>query len=184
MPTMSMTQTLRLMRAAVTALAAATAGTTTQPRPDAATDVPAVPITAGELADHPGRYFDRVVIVRADVEDVYSPTVFTLDEDRLWSTGEDVLVIADGLDRAIAEDMDVTVVGTVMPYREDVIRRRLAGYAPAVTAGLLSAFGRRPIVVARSIRNVFGEELLPEPPRGTDAAVPPPAGGGAARTRR
>jgi hypothetical protein len=119
---------------------------------------PAVAVTAGNLADHPDRYFGKRVTVTADVEDVYTATVFALDEDKVFSSGEDVLVVARELTKPLRDDMYVTVVGEVKRFsRTDA---DLDAEDFGLRARLATGFADRPVIVASSIRTASGEELL------------------------
>jgi hypothetical protein len=99
-------------------------------------------------------------MITAEVEDVYSRTVFAIDDDRLLSTGRDVLVIAPGIRRPVADDLDVTIVGEVVRFDRGDIEDRLAGYRLDLRDDLVRAFDNRPVILATSIRTREGEELV------------------------
>lgn len=46
----------------------------------------------GEIAKDPTQYYGQILAVRGEVEDVYDPNTFTLDEDKLFG-GKDLLVV-------------------------------------------------------------------------------------------
>ena len=99
-------------------------------------------------------------MVTAEVEDVYSRTAFAIDDDRLVSTGRDVLVIAPSIRRPVADDLDVTIVGEVIQFNRGAIQDRLPGYQLDLRDDVVRKFNNRPVIIATSIRTRDGEELL------------------------
>jgi hypothetical protein len=98
------------------------------------------------------------VSITADVEDIHSASVFALDEDKLWSTGRDVLVVARDLKKPMTDDMYVTVVGKVKRFSTTGVE--LEGYDLNLRPNLATGFRDRPVIIATSIRTAAGEELL------------------------
>jgi hypothetical protein len=129
-----------------------------------------VTVTAGELADKPDMYYDRRVTVRAEVEQVFSENVFTLDEDRFFSTGRDVLVLMREPDAVPADGSRVAVTGTVRPFVRAQVERTYGWFTldPVIWA----RFDKRPVIVADSVRTSRGAELLPADERRAHAAKP------------
>lgn len=116
--------------------------------------------TPGDIADHPDRYYGTRVQVRASTEDVYSPSWFTLDEDKLWSTGEDVLVVNPNPIAPVTPDDDVTVVGDVRMFTRATIEEEFDDWDWDVRPELIVVFERRPVLIAESIRTDDGRELV------------------------
>jgi hypothetical protein len=89
-------------------------------------------------------------------------TVFAIDDDRLLSTGRDVLVIAPSIRRPLIDDLDVTIVGEVevIESERDDIEDRVQGYRLDLPDHLVEAFEDRPAILATSIRTAQGEELV------------------------
>ena len=122
----------------------------------------AMTITAGELADHPDRYYGKRVKITGEVEDVYSRSVFSLDEDRLWSTGRDVLVLNPDAAGRVTGNKSVTVQGTVRPFSyadvDNYIIRH--GWQWDLATVYHTRFARRPIVIADSVMTGANRELV------------------------
>jgi lipid-binding SYLF domain-containing protein len=117
-------------------------------------------VTVDELLEDADDFYGRQVMITAEVEDVYSRSAFAIDDDRLLSTGRDVLVIAPGIRRPVADDLDVTIVGEVVEFDRGDIEDRLAGYRLDLRDDLVRAFDNRPVILATSIRTREGEELV------------------------
>jgi len=113
-----------------------------------------------ELLDRPRDFYKRQVMVTAEVEDVYSRTAFAIDDDRLVSTGRDVLIVAPSIRRSVSDDLDVTIVGEVIEFDRGDIESRLPGYRLELRDDVIRRFDNRPVILATSIRTRDGEELL------------------------
>ena len=81
-----------------------------------------------ELVKHPKDYYGRQVLVDGAVEDVYSRTVFAIDDDRVLTTGRGVIVVAPTLRRPIVDRSDVTVVGDLIKFDKGDIEDRFKDY--------------------------------------------------------
>jgi lipid-binding SYLF domain-containing protein len=113
-----------------------------------------------EIVDKPKDYYGAEVMLSADVEDIYSRTVFAVDDDKLLSTGRDVLVVAPTIRRPLTGDMDVTIVGEVMRFRKGDVEKRFRDYRLDLSEALVDRFEDRPVIIATSIRTANGEELI------------------------
>ena len=122
----------------------------------------AVSITAGELADHPERYFGKRVQITGEVEDVYSRSVFAIDEDRLWSTGRDVLVLNPNAVARVSDNKSVTVRGVVRPFSYTDVDTYIVrhGWQWDLAKIYETRFSQRPIVIADSIMSSNNLELV------------------------
>ncbi|NEP19514.1 MAG: hypothetical protein F6J97_21915 [Leptolyngbya sp. SIO4C1] len=69
----------------------------------------------GELTSNPDMYYNQRIAVEGEVEEILSPTAFTLDEEQLFG-GEDLLVITQMATPETQDDEIVTVVGVMRPY--------------------------------------------------------------------
>ena len=117
-------------------------------------------VTVDELLDDARDFYGRQVMITAEIEDVYSRTAFAIDDDRLLSTGRDVLILAPGLRGPVRDDLDVTIVGEVMEFDRGDIEDRLPGYRLDLRDDLVRAFDNRPVIIATSIRTRDGQELI------------------------
>jgi hypothetical protein len=70
-----------------------------------------------ELEDNPRQYLGQTVSVDAEVEDVYGPRLFTIDEPR-WADlqGEMLVHLPSPLAALVRENDRVTITGTVKPF--------------------------------------------------------------------
>jgi hypothetical protein len=110
----------------------------------------AVEVDAGELADKPASYLGLRVKVRAEIEDVHTPHVFTLDEDKVGAS-PDVLVLAPGASFPKGGDV-VEVTGTVRAYVRTEIERDYDWFDLEEKYDV--TYSERPVIVAESVRQV------------------------------
>jgi len=117
-------------------------------------------VHAGDIAKHPSEFYGRPVTVVAEVEAVHAPNAFTLDEDMALD-GPDVLVIVPKAAAPIEENHSVTVHGTVRPLVVAELQRDYAWFNPsAYEPDLLARFKQRPVIIADSVRDDRGGDLL------------------------
>ena len=138
--------------------------------------VPVFEVTAGTIAATPAAYYGSIVKVTAEAEDVLGPQAFTLDEDRVLA-GPDVLVVAPRPPAAVPEGEELQVIGHVRPFITAVLQRDYDWFDPGWLGSAEVKLDERPVIVAASIVDAEGHELL-SPPRnaqvkgaGTDAVV-------------
>jgi len=113
-----------------------------------------------DIVARPKDYYAMQVMLSAEIEDVYSRTVFAIDDDKLLSTGRDVLVVAPTIRRPLNDDMDVTIVGEVMRFKKGDVEKRFRNYKLDLDENLVDRFDGRPVILATSIRTRDGEELV------------------------
>jgi lipid-binding SYLF domain-containing protein len=113
-----------------------------------------------DLTSKPKAYFGQQVMLSASVEDIYSRTMFAIDDDKLLSTGREVLVVAPTIRRPVTGDLDVTIVGEVIEFDKDDVEDRFRDYKLDLDDYLVDAFDDRPVILATSIRTANGEELI------------------------
>lgn len=150
----------------VVAHSVTTAEITASPRPAA---LPMPRVEAGALAQKPDEFYGKTVRVRANVEKVFGPRAFTLDEDRML-VGPDVLVLLskDPI-KPVTGNIDVTVTGTVRRFDWAQLKKE----HPWLTLDrdLQRDLGSRPVLVAESVQTHQGVEILPqELPKGAGPA--------------
>lgn len=118
-------------------------------------------VSSDAIAKDPEKFRGKEVVVRSDVDRVYNNRYFTLDEDAV-AAGPDVLVLVPASGRAVTEEDEVIVTGTVRDYVQTEIERDYAWFRPA--PDVTATFKSRPVIVARSVRTKNGVELVTEPP--------------------
>ena len=69
----------------------------------------------GEVTKNPSAFYGKVIAVKAEVEEIISPTSFTLDEDKLTST-QDLLVFNTTPGQVIKDGQEVVVTGVLRPF--------------------------------------------------------------------
>lgn len=135
-------------------------------------------LTAGAIAEHPERYIGQRVTVRAEVEAIYNPQLFTLDEDRMF-VGPDVIVYARDGRTSLTEDQDdqiVTVTGEVRKFIESDLFGSATWFDPwfrdldETGRGLVRS---RPVIIADSVAGETGAQLYTanRPEAGAETAV-------------
>jgi|GEM_PF-616135 len=69
----------------------------------------------GEVTKNPSAFYNKTIAVKAEVEEIISPTSFTLDEDKLTST-QDLLVFNTTPGQTIKDGQEVVVTGVLRPF--------------------------------------------------------------------
>lgn len=125
-----------------------TTSTAKQPGGGGAGTATAVAARVGEISQHPERYLGQKVTVTGEVEQMFNPRVFSLDEDRVFSTGVDVLVVAER--PAIAKDNQrVTVTGTVRRFIQTELQKEIIDFD--LRPEWLVGFEMRPVILATDV---------------------------------
>jgi hypothetical protein len=121
----------------------------------------ATPITAGKLARDARAYYGKTISVKAEVEDVLGPNMFTLDEDSLLA-GSDVLVLVPrGLAGTLSHDQKVIVTGKVRQFVETELDRDYDWFDDGKLVNVKTKvdWKTRPVLVAETIRTESGTEI-------------------------
>ncbi len=121
----------------------------------------ATPISAGKLARDARAYYGKTISVKAEVEDVLGPNMFTLDEDSLLA-GSDVLVLVPrGLASNLTHDQKVIVTGKVRQFVETELDRDYDWFdnGKLVDVKTKVDWKTRPVLVAETIRTESGTEI-------------------------
>jgi hypothetical protein len=137
--------------------------------------VHAGPVSTADIAKDPNKYEGSNVTVKAEVDKVYDGRAFTLDADAAVE-GPDVLVLIPNAATVVSEDDVVTVTGVVRPFVQSEIQRDYTWFKPQ--EDVIVALKSRPVIVASSVLNRDGKELVPPPsersPNPAPAVVVPP----------
>lgn len=103
--------------------------------------------TVGAISEHPERFSNQAVTVTGEVERMVSPTVFSLDEDRVFSAGVDLLVVGK---RPIAKDNQrVTVTGVVRRFMRAEFQKEIVDFD--LRPEWLVDFEARPVIIATDV---------------------------------
>jgi len=69
----------------------------------------------GELTSNPEQYYNQRIAIAGEIENKFSPTTFSIDEEQLFD-GDDLLVISDAGAGQAQDGEKVTVTGVLRPY--------------------------------------------------------------------
>ena len=103
-----------------------------------------------DLEDNPQKYMGTTISVDAEIEDVFGPRVFTIDEPNWGDLQGEILVYVPTTAAALVRENDrVTVTGTVKPYVRIEVEREWGwlGLDPQTEI----EFAKKPVLVATRI---------------------------------
>lgn len=107
-------------------------------------------VTLDDLEDNAQKYIGKTVSVDAEIEEVYGPRVFTIDESN-WGDleGEILVYVPTTLAALVKENDRVTITGTVKPFVRAEVEREWGwlGLDPEVEIEL----SKKPVLVASRI---------------------------------
>lgn len=107
-------------------------------------------VTVDDLEDHPMRYTGKQISIDAEVEDVYGPRLFTVDEPAWGDLEGEILVFASGAQAVPVRDGDrVTVSGTVKAFAPAAVAHEWGWRA--TDAAVEGRLMKRPVLVATRI---------------------------------
>jgi hypothetical protein len=123
-----------------------------------------IPVAASSLVLNPDLYVGEHVSMMASVEQMLTPTTFSVDQDKTRSTGKDVLVIAPTLQTPVELNAYVTVIGDVVAFDPADIATRLKNYSLDLSPELVARFRGKAVVIATSVINAALEDVAKAPP--------------------
>lgn len=107
-------------------------------------------VALSDLEENPNRYTGQTINVTAEVEDVFGPRLFKIDEPNWGDLDGEVLVyLPTTLAAIVREDDRVTVTGTMKMFVKADLERELAFLEP--DPDLEMEFAQRPVLVASQI---------------------------------
>ena len=112
---------------------------------------PLVPAAASSIAQLPETFYGETVSLSAAVEQVLTKTAFTVDQNKMTSTGKDVLIIAPTLQNAPELNAYITVVGEVFKFDPAEVAKRNKTYTLDMTPEMIEKFKGKPAVMATSV---------------------------------
>src|ERR1700730_5547550 len=145
--------------------------------PGAATPAPPkplVPVVASTVAANPDAYYGETVTMTASVDQIFSRTVFSLDQDPTKSTGQDVLVLVPTIQGPVDLNAYVTVFGEVVKFDPAEIARKVKDYKLDLPADVAAKYLGRPAVIATTVLNAKMVDLakrLPPPMTADEEAL-------------
>src|ERR1043165_127223 len=122
-----------------------------------------VPITASTIAREPFAHVGENVSMMASVDSLLSKTVFTVDQDKSKSTGQEILVIAPTLATAPELNAYLTVQGEVIKFDPDDLAKKARNYKLDLSPEIIAKYKGRPAVLATAVINVGLVDLAKKP---------------------
>ena len=110
-----------------------------------------IPMAASSIVRNPDAHYGTTVSMYASVEKMLSKTVFTVDQDKNKSTGQEVLIIAPYLNTALAPGSYVTVQGPVFKFDPAEVAKRARTYTLDIAPELAAQYQGKPAVLATSV---------------------------------
>ena len=105
----------------------------------------------GEVTKNPSAFYNKTIAVKAEVEDIISPTSFTLDEDKLTST-KDLLVLNTTPGQTIKDGQEVVVTGVLRPFVvADIERDYDLNWDLTLQRKLEAEYSQKPALVTTSV---------------------------------
>jgi cytochrome c556 len=118
---------------------------------------PLVPLVASTLAAKPEAYYGERATVMATVEQIVSPTAFSMDQDKAKSTGKEVLVLAPRLNEPVEPNTYVTAIGEVVKF--DPADAKVKGLISGIAPDALAKYTGKPAIIATSVINSGMKDL-------------------------
>jgi hypothetical protein len=104
----------------------------------------------GEIAENPQPYYGRTLAVTGEVETLYNPNTFTLDEDELFG-GKDLLVLVKNGNTAntpVQQDQTVAATGVLRPFvAADLEREYDFNWDEGFVRQLEAEYNTRPVLI-------------------------------------
>jgi cytochrome c556 len=127
---------------------------------------PVVPLAASTVAAHPDKYYGEPVSITATVDQALGATAFAVDQDATKQGVNDVLVLAPRLNKPVAPNTYITVLGELVKFDPANASAELKELSAALPADVAAKYAGRPVVLAKSVINNEGIDLamrLPPP---------------------
>ena len=125
----------------------------TPPAPAGPAPKPLVPVVASTVAANPDAYYGETVTMTASVDQILSPTAFSMDQDRTKSTGQDVLVLAPRLNEPVEKDAYVTVFGEVVKFDPAEIAKKAKDLKIDLPPDVIAKYKGKPALIATTVLN-------------------------------
>ncbi len=119
-----------------------------------------VPIAASTLAARAGDYVGEFVSLTGAIERSIGKMAFSVDQDPQKSTGKEVVVLMRHLSGTIDPQTYVTIIGQVVKYDPTEFADKFKDWAEALPADAASKYTGTPVVIATSVINVAGVDVM------------------------
>jgi hypothetical protein len=109
----------------------------------------------GEITENPQRFYGRTLASTGEVERVYGPNVFSLNDEEFFGGGQDLLVLVANRQEAqtpIREDETVAVTGVLRPFVVAELEREYDfNWDEGVVRQLEAEYKTRPVLVVDDV---------------------------------
>jgi hypothetical protein len=134
--------------------------------PAAAPAKPLTPVAASTLAAHPETYYGERVTMTGTVEQALGTLVFSVDQDKVKTLDQQILVLAPRMNSPVSPNTYITVIGEVVAFDSAEVTKRAKDYKVEVSPEIAAKFKGRPVIFATNVINTAGTDLalrLPPP---------------------
>lgn len=108
----------------------------------------------GDVTSEPQIYYNKLLAIEGEVEDIVTPGIFELDEEQVFG-GEDLLVIAIKPNNKIQEDENVVVTGVLRPFvMAEFERDYKLNWDLSVKKEIEAEYSNKPVFVAQEVERV------------------------------
>lgn len=116
-------------------------------------------VSIGDFEEHPNQYIGKTISVTAEVEEVFGPRLFKIDEPNWGDLDGEVLVyLPSNLAALVREDDRVTVTGTPKMFVKADLEREIGWLEPDPDVEI--EFAERPVLVASRIVGGDSDQAL------------------------
>ena len=126
-----------------------------------------IPMAASTIVRNPDPHYGTTVSMYASVEKMLSKTVFTVDQDKNKSTGQEVLIVAPYLNTALQPGSYVTIQGPVFKFDPAEVAKRARTYTLDIGAEVVAQYQGKPAILATSVITTalldVAKRVLPPP---------------------
>ena len=111
---------------------------------------PIVPLAASTIVSNPEAYLGEYISVTAAVEQLLTKSTFSVDQDKTKADKE-ILIIAPTLTGAVEANTYVTVLGELVKFDPDEIRKKTKNYSLDLSPEQIAKYKGTPAVVATAV---------------------------------
>lgn len=151
----------------------------TTPAAPAPAQKPLVPVATNTIAANPDAYYGQGVTITASVEQILTPSSFTVDQRRVGGAETagraptDVLVLVPTMQRPVDLKSYVTVMGELMKFDPAEVAKKAKDYKLDLPPDVAAKYSGRPVLIATSVINDKFDDVakrLPPPLNAEDEA--------------
>src|SRR5579864_750565 len=118
--------------------------------PAAAPAKPIVPVAASTIAANPDPYLGEYISLTAAVGQGLTKSTFSVDQDRT-KTDKDILIIAPTLTGTVEPNAYVTVLGELVRFDPDDIKKKAGNYSLDLPPELVTKYKGKVAVLAKAV---------------------------------